>query len=215
MSAPAPAPAYKIGIVKQVLSGDTIVIRKQPKGGPPPEKVIALSGITAPKLGRQKTVNSDLETKDEPYAWEAREYLRKRLVGKEVVFTAEKPPNSATKEYGQVWTGKDITKDENVTEGLLAEGLAKVRDGGRNIPQLKKLVEIEEVAKSQGKGIWGENLQEHVRNVKWSVDNPKQFVNKLNGAPVKAVVEYVRDGSTVRPVPAARLLPDDAHAQRD
>ncbi|KAG7313603.1 hypothetical protein JYU34_000758, partial [Plutella xylostella] len=204
MSAPAPAPAYKIGIVKQVLSGDTIVIRKQPKGGPPPEKVIALSGITAPKLGRQKTVNSDLETKDEPYAWEAREYLRKRLVGKEVVFTAEKPPNSATKEYGQVWTGKDITKDENVTEGLLAEGLAKVRDGGRNIPQLKKLVEIEEVAKSQGKGIWGENLQEHVRNVKWSVDNPKQFVNKLNGAPVKAVVEYVRDGSTVR----LCLLPD-------
>lgn len=107
---------------------------------------------------------SDAETKDEPYAWEAREFLRKKLVGKEVIFTAEKPPNSATREYGQVWTGKDPTKDENVTEALLAEGLAKVRESGRNIPQLKRLVEIEDVAKSQGKGIWGNDLQVRLSN---------------------------------------------------
>ncbi|CAK1588273.1 unnamed protein product [Parnassius mnemosyne] len=204
MSAPAPAPVYKIGIVKQVLSGDTIVIRKQPQGGPPPEKVIALSGITAPKLARQKTANNDTETKDEPFAWEAREFLRKKLVGKEVIFTAEKPPNSATREYGSVWAGKDPTKDENMTEALLAEGLAKVREGGRNIPQLKRLVEIEDIARSQGKGIWGTDLQEHVRDIKWNIENPKQFVNKFNGQPVKAIVEYVRDGSTVR----LCLLPD-------
>lgn len=102
---------------------------------------------------------SDAETKDEPYAWEAREFLRKKLVGMEVIFTADKPPNSATREYGNVWAGKDPTKDENVTESLLAEGLAKVRDSGRNIPQLKKLVDIEDAAKSQGKGIWGTDLQ--------------------------------------------------------
>lgn len=102
---------------------------------------------------------SDFDSKDEPYAWEAREFLRKKLVGKEVIFTAEKPPNSATREYGSVWAGKDPTKDENVTEALLAEGLVKVREGGRNIPQLKRLVEIEDVAKSQGKGIWGTDLQ--------------------------------------------------------
>lgn len=102
--------------------------------------------------------DSDIESKDEPYAWEAREFLRK-LVGREVIFTAEKPPNSATREYGSVWAGKDPTKDENLTEALLAEGLAKVREGGRNIPQLKRLVEIEDVAKSQNKGIWGTDLQ--------------------------------------------------------
>lgn len=98
---------------------------------------------------------SDTETKDEPYAWEAREFLRKKLVGKEVAFSSEKPANSATREYGFVWTGKDIHKDENLTELLLAEGLVKVRDGGRNIPQLKRLVDIEDAAKSAGKGIWG------------------------------------------------------------
>lgn len=58
-----------------------------------------------------------------------------------------------------MWTGKDPIKDDNVIEVLLTEGLAKVRDGGRNIPQLKRLVELEDVAKSQGKGIWGPDLQ--------------------------------------------------------
>lgn len=41
-------------------------------------------------------------------------------------------------------------------------------------------------------------MQEHVRDIKWSVENPKQFVNKHNGQPIKAIIEYVRDGSTVR-----------------
>lgn len=37
----------------KVLSGDTVVIRGQPKGGPPPERTLSLSYITAPKLGRR------------------------------------------------------------------------------------------------------------------------------------------------------------------
>lgn len=48
------------------------------------------------------------ETKDEPYAWEAREFLRKKLIGQDVIFTSEKPPN-ATREYGVVWLGKGET----------------------------------------------------------------------------------------------------------
>lgn len=43
-----------------------------------------------------------------------------------------------------------------------------------------------------------------MRDIKWSVENPKQMVNKLNGQPVKAIIEYVRDGSTVR----LCMLPD-------
>lgn len=46
--------------------------------------------------------------------------------------------------------------------------------------------------------------QDHIRKIKWNIDNPKAYVNRLNGAPVKAIVEYVRDGSTVR----LCLLPD-------
>lgn len=72
-----------------------------------------------------------------------------------------------------MWAGKDPTKDENITEALLAEGLAKVRDGGRNIPQLKRLVDIEDVAKSQGKGIWGTDLQ--------VTSKAKSYLMKISG----------------------------------
>lgn len=44
-------------------------------------------------------------TKDEPWAWEAREFLRKKLIGEEVFFTSEKPPN-AVREYGTIYFGK-------------------------------------------------------------------------------------------------------------
>lgn len=48
------------------------------------------------------------ETKDEPYAWEAREFLRKKLVGKEVVFTVEYKVPSTGREYGFLYLGKGI-----------------------------------------------------------------------------------------------------------
>ena len=46
------------------------------------------------------------ETKDEPYAWEAREFLRKKLVGKEVVFTVEYKVPASGREYGFLYLGK-------------------------------------------------------------------------------------------------------------
>lgn len=51
----------------QVLSGDSVVIRGQPKGGPPPERTVSLSNITAPRLARRPNPNAEgiTETKDE------------------------------------------------------------------------------------------------------------------------------------------------------
>ncbi|XP_046434309.1 staphylococcal nuclease domain-containing protein 1 [Neodiprion fabricii] len=208
MSTAAPQVQTKHGIVKQVNSGDSIIIRGQPKGGPPPEKQLILSNVTAPKLARRAYNNAD-ETKDEPYAWEAREFLRKKLIGQEVIFTSEKPPN-ATREYGVVWLGKDTTTGENITESLVSEGLVTVRrEGVRNVtPELARLHELEDAAKAAGKGKWaGTPSSEHVRDIKWNIENPRSLVDKLGGKPVKAVIEHVRDGSTVR----AFLIPDFYH----
>lgn len=72
----------------KVLSGDTVVIRGKPVGGPPPEKVLSLAGISAPRLARRPTAGQEAEA-DEPFAWEAREFLRSKLVGKEVSFVIE------------------------------------------------------------------------------------------------------------------------------
>ncbi|XP_078040847.1 LOW QUALITY PROTEIN: staphylococcal nuclease domain-containing protein 1 [Augochlora pura] len=192
------------GVVKQVTSGDTIVVRGQPMGGPPPEITIILYNITAPKLERWKGNNSPSESKDEPYAWEAREFLRKKLIGKDVHFAVEKQINP-NRIYGTVWLGKDQT-GENVIVSLVTRGLVSVKKDTRNpSPQHAKLIELEETAKSAKRGKWSESPgSEHVRDVKWIVDDPRKLVEKFKKKPVKAIIEFVFDGSTVK----ALLLPD-------
>ncbi|KAL1502357.1 hypothetical protein ABEB36_007507 [Hypothenemus hampei] len=208
MTTPAVTPVVtpKRGIVKQVLSGDSVIIRGT-TGAPPPEKQIVLSKITAPKLARRPggPSESSTESKDEPWAWEAREFLRKKLVGEEVIFTSEKPPNT-NREYGTIYLGKDVSTAENITESLVSEGLVTVRrDNGRQTPELMKLCELEDEAKRQGKGKWGSSPpSDHVRDVKWNIENFRSFVEKNDGKRLKAIIEHVRDGSTIR----AFILPD-------
>ncbi|KAK2184568.1 hypothetical protein NP493_260g03038 [Ridgeia piscesae] len=202
MSAAQP-PQVNRGIVKQVLSGDSVVIRGVPRGGPPPERTMCLSNITAPRLARRPNPNAEgsVETKDEPYAWEAREFLRKKMVGKEVCFTVEYKVPGSGREYGCIFLGKDITA-ENVTESIVAEGLVEVRRGGLkpNDEGQQKLIMLEESAKAAGKGKWGppEECALHVRDIKWTLENPRHFVDSHHGKPVDAVIEHVRDGCTVR-----------------
>ncbi len=54
----------------QVLSGDSIVIRGQVRNGPPPERTLALSGITTPKLARRANPNVEgsVDSKDEVWS---------------------------------------------------------------------------------------------------------------------------------------------------
>ncbi|BFF99855.1 staphylococcal nuclease domain-containing protein 1 [Drosophila madeirensis] len=199
-----PAPAKTLsGIVKQVLSGDTLVIRAT-KGAPPPEKQITFSHVLAPKLARRPGAGGD-ETKDEPWAWESREFLRKKLIGVEVTFTFDKPANS-NREYGFVWIGKDKETGENVVESIVREGLVSVRREGRPTPEQQTLIELEDQARAAGRGKWSHNVSavEKVRNIKWAHENPAHIVDVYGGKPVKAIIEHVRDGSTVR----AFLLPD-------
>ncbi|XP_073821313.1 staphylococcal nuclease domain-containing protein 1-like [Musca autumnalis] len=194
------------GVVKQVLSGDTVVIRAN-KGTPPPEKQITFSYVRAPKLARRPGAGGD-ETKDEPWAWDSREFLRQKLIGQQVTFSCEEPLNS-NREYGFVWLGDE--SGENVVQTMVKEGLVTVhRDIRLRKPQkqedLQKLIELEEEAKQAGLGKWSTTAypNDHVRQIKWTQDNPAQIVELFGGKSVKAIIEYVRDGSTV----AAFLLPD-------
>uniref|UniRef100_A0A8C1JZA4 100 kDa coactivator n=1 Tax=Cyprinus carpio TaxID=7962 RepID=A0A8C1JZA4_CYPCA len=115
-SNPAPAPQLQRGIVKTVLSGCAVIVRGQPRGGPPPERQINLSNIRAGALAR-RAIQGQPDTKDtpdEPWAFQAREFLRKKVIGKEVCFTVEnKTPQG--REYGIVFLGKD-TSGENIAE---------------------------------------------------------------------------------------------------
>lgn len=183
----------------EVLSGDAVIVRGQPKGGPPPERQINFSNVVAPRTARRATSNAP-ETTDDPYGWESREFLRKKVIGKEVLFTVE-TKTSTGREYGSIYLGKDIATGENLTEVMVAEGLVAVRR--ENIRE-SNLIDLEETARSQGKGKWASDDAKHVRSVKWTCENMRSFVDKAKGKPIEAVIEHVRDGSTVR----CFLLPD-------
>ncbi|XP_055378713.1 staphylococcal nuclease domain-containing protein 1 [Condylostylus longicornis] len=196
------APVLRKGVVKFIVSGDTIIIRGQPKSGPPPEKQVTLSFVTAPKLAKNRAGGE--ETKDEPWAWEAREFLREKLIGKDVTFTCEKIANSA-REYGNVFLG-----EENITESIVKAGLVSVRrDVPKTAPEYLRLQELEEEAKAANRGMYSNSpASDHVRNIKWTQENHSQIVESFNKKPIKAIIEHVKDGSTIR---AFLILPDSTY----
>jgi len=203
----AQQPVMHKGVVKQVLSGDSIIIRGQPRGGPPPERQLALSNVVAPRLAR-RAVGDSVETSDEAYAWETREFLRKKLIGKEVQFFIEYKVPGSGREYGCVFAKDGNGEFKSVTEELVAEGLVEVRRGGiKPSDDQTKLIETEDLAKAAKKGKWADDAKDHVRKVTWAVDNTRLFVDQKKGKPIDAIIEMVRDGSTIR----AFLLPTFEH----
>lgn len=120
-------------------------------------------------------------------------------------FTCERPPNS-NRDYGTVYLSNDTVNGVNITELMVSEGyLAVRREGVRQSEETARLAALEDAAKSAGKNRWSNSpAYEHQRNIKWTQDNPRNFVDQYNGKPVPAIIEHVRDGSTVR----AFLLPE-------
>ena len=81
---------------------------------------------------------------------------------------------------------------------LVDEGLAKVRDNCQD----QKLKDAQEAATAAKKAMWAGVIVAHVRSITWDMDNPCALVVKIEGKPIPAIVENVRDGSTVRVTPA-------------
>ena len=57
------------------------------------------------------------------WAWEGRELLRKKLVGRDVTFRVDYSIPTTGREFGTVFLGS-----ENITHTLIREGLVRVRD---------------------------------------------------------------------------------------
>lgn len=189
-------------IVKWVFSGDYLVLRDHPRGGPPPEYYVNLAYVQAPRFNR--TPGEDGRTSvSEPYAWEAKEYLAKRLIGQEVVYRSEYTKSggsqpagagggafggNANKEFGIIYLN-----EENIVETMVSEGLLEVRRTKAESPVLQQLIAAEEAAKAAGKGRWSsqpapkrELLHEH--------PNP----NQLKGKTLSGTVENVRNGGAIQ-----------------
>ncbi|KAL4429360.1 hypothetical protein ABPG77_005134 [Micractinium sp. CCAP 211/92] len=189
--------------VKSVENGDTVVVAAGAKPGAiPAEKRITLSSVLAPKLGRR-----DGSTRDEPFAWQAREFLRKLCVGKPCVFRIDYQLEAAgNREFGSVF----VNEKENVAVSLVAAGLAKVRTpGGQQSPFYDDLAKAQADAESRSLGVWTKDkdaLAAAVRDVQSADDfDAAGLVARVGkGKPVDAIVEAVNSGSTLR----VTLLPD-------
>lgn len=189
-------------VVKWVFSGDYLVLRDHPRGGPPPEYYVNFAYVQAPRFNR--TPGEDGKTSvSEPYAWEAKEYLAKRVIGQEVIYKSEYNKSggaqggagaggpfggNANKEFGIIYLG-----DENIVETMVSEGLLEVRRTKAESPILQQLIDAEEAAKAAGKGRWSsqpapkhELLHEH--------PNP----SSLKGKTLTGTVENVRNGGGIQ-----------------
>lgn len=186
------------GTVKEVPAGDTVVIVGTVKSGPPPEKRITLSSLVAPKLGKR-----DGSTRDEAFAWDSREFLRKKCIGKECVFKVDYVVEQiGNREFGSLFIGQ-----ENIALAVVSNGWAKVRaTGQQQSPYYEDLQKAEEAAKNAGKGVWSKDLATAVREVRGddAFDGLSFFQSVGKGKPVQGVVEAVLNGGTLK----VCLLPD-------
>ncbi|KAF8313103.1 transcription factor [Clavulina sp. PMI_390] len=189
-------------IVKSALSGDTLILRGRPgpQGQPPKERVLHLGGITAPRLG-------NAERDDEAYAFESRDFLRSLTVGKEVTFVSNHslPSTDGTvRDIGSASIG-----DLDLINEILKAGWAKVKESKRednDVDIARK--DLEDQARSSGKGLWADP-NHPPRQVYYTMPPDSQaFLNTWKGKPIDALVETVKDGSTLR---VRLMLPDDVH----
>ena len=179
-------------VVKYVVSGDTLAIKPiSTTNGGDTEQRISFNYVTAPKLARPPS-------SDEPYAFESREYLRKRLVGQEISYTIDFQIPKSGRCICTVFLGPDR---ENIIESLLTAGLVKLRS-----PSVKhatdatyqRLVLLDQQAQAEHRGLHSTDpVSAHVRDLKCSLDDPREFLHR-HRLPLNAIVESIRDGNTVR-----------------
>lgn len=181
------------GVVKAVLSGDTIIVINLAKNqqGPPQERIISISNISAPSMARRK---GEKDEKDKPFAWDSREFLRKKLIGKNVTYVVEaKTPN---KEYGTVFL-----ENENIAMSIVENGWATVRKPSKSegpvYEALKEMIDAEEEARKDGNGIFDKSKEGTVRPVAKEI-NPTELFTKLKGKPQTGIVEQVKNGNILR-----------------
>ena len=82
---------------QSVQSGDTLLLVGKATNGPPPEITITLPYVQCPKIARGPS------QVDEPFAWEAREFLRALCVGKQVTFKVTQTVMSINRTFGDVF----------------------------------------------------------------------------------------------------------------
>ncbi|XP_053992683.1 staphylococcal nuclease domain-containing protein 1-like isoform X2 [Hylaeus volcanicus] len=189
------------GTVAQVLSGDTILLVGTPKMGPPPERLVTISLIVAPKVANK---TKTYENPDQPFGYHSREFLRKLLIGKSVKYAIHGIING--KEYARIL----LDNDRDIGTIMVEAGMAKIgyfqkkTENPSDEQYYNSLVAAEEKAKENSRGLWTKDMNERltaVRVINWLFLNPpntKTFAEKYLHEILPAIVEVVRTSGSYR-----------------
>lgn len=174
------------GIIKSVLSGDTVIVMGlDASRGPPPEKLISLGGISAPRLGNKSTP-------DAAHAWQSREFLRQQTIGKRVSFQleAQAPSAPSNRSFGSVF----LEDGTSLASLQVSNGWAKPRPNGP-----PELIDAASTAESQGLGMWGVGGVGAIRDIHYSgTFDASELLKSYKGTPQEAILEQVASGSMLR-----------------
>lgn len=175
-------------LVKAVNSGDYVTLTKGGK-----DYNVFLSSVSAPKMGSSNRV-------EEPFGFEAREFLREKIIGRKADFHPEY--NYGGRDYGTL-----LIDSVNAGLEIVRAGLAKVVEKKGSLPassHYEELVEAQNEAKNKKIGIHATGdakyLEKHNRNVTYFSDsgyNPAKLYEeaKTVGKPLEAIVEYIFNAS--------------------
>ncbi|EGP89555.1 uncharacterized protein MYCGRDRAFT_69388 [Zymoseptoria tritici IPO323] len=174
--------------VSRVFSADTLFIRN--KAGA--EKRINLSSVRQPK---------PTDPKQSPFGAAAKEFLRKRLIGKHVKVTTDgKRP--ATEGYDEREMATVTQNGKNVALMLVEDGYASVirhrMDDTDRSPIYDELLAAEEAAQKDGKGMWSPKPPKQQSYVDYSesLEKAKRQLTLLSRSKkVPAVVDFCKSGS--------------------
>ncbi|OCK79453.1 hypothetical protein K432DRAFT_299815 [Lepidopterella palustris CBS 459.81] len=175
-------------VVSRVQSADTLFIRNKAGG----EKRINLSSVRQPKPS---------DPKQSPWGAEAKEFLRKRLIGKHVKFTID-GKRAATEGYDEREMATVTFNNKNVGLLLVENGFASVirhrqEDPDRS-PIYDDLLLAEQQAQAEGKGMWGSKTPVTKAFVDYSesLEKAKRQLSLLSRQRrVPAIVDFVKSGS--------------------
>lgn len=174
--------------VSRVVNADTIFIRTRAGD----EKKISFSSIRQPKPS---------DPKQSPFAADAKEFLRKKLIGKHVKVSVDgRKPASEGYEEREVAT---VTQnDKNVALQIVEAGYASVirhrRDDDDRSPDYDALLLAEEAAQKEGKGMWSSKTPaaKQYQDYSESLTKAKMEASVLQRQKkVPAVVDFVKSGS--------------------
>ena len=174
--------------VSRVFSADTLYLRN--KAGN--EKRVNLSSVRQPKPS---------DPKQAPFGAEAKEFLRKRLIGKHVKVNID-GKRAATEGYDEREMATVSINDKNAGLLLVENGFASVirhrMDDTDRSPIYDELLAAEEQAQSEGKGMWNPKPPKKTDFVDYSasVDQAKRQLTLLSRQKkVPAVVDFVKSAS--------------------